>query len=205
MLLLTDLDKVFNIIQSFMLYSSKIYLANIYSEQHTRGQMSLQEESTPAAVQARERQAGALGGSWAWINPVFWQQGQPAGSWVVQTEGTTSRARWNLLDPIQIARSCSAPFWCSSRKTSTNWSEFIGEIWSWLGSGTFARSEKADHAWVVKSMMRQSHLRLYSHYSVLLVWPMYKPDLPVVTPFWTSDDRRFLVQTSAVVFTRSAG
>lgn len=69
MLLWTDLDKVFNIIQSFMLYSSKIYLANIYSEQHTRGQMSWQEESTPAAAQARERQAGALGGQLSMDKP----------------------------------------------------------------------------------------------------------------------------------------
>lgn len=70
MLLLTDLDKIFNIIQSLMLYSSTIYLANIYNQQHTRGRMSFQEGSTPAAAQARERQAGALGGSWAWASPV---------------------------------------------------------------------------------------------------------------------------------------
>lgn len=109
------------------------------------------------------------------------------------------------LVPIHTARSCSAPFWCSSRKASTNWSEFIGGIWSWLASGTLAWREKADCARVVKSEMRLFHLRLYSHYAVLLVWLVYRPALPVVMPLWTSDDRRFLVQISAVVFTCSAG
>lgn len=105
MLLLTDLDKAFNIIQLLTLYGSMIYLVDIYSEHHIREWMSFLEGSTPAAAQARERQAGVLGGSWAWASPVPWQQGQPAGTWVVWTGGTTSRARCDLFpstlpDPV---------------------------------------------------------------------------------------------------------
>lgn len=37
MLLLTDSDKAFNIIQLLMLYGSMIYLVDIYSEHHIRG------------------------------------------------------------------------------------------------------------------------------------------------------------------------